>query len=188
MFQFCQFQNNRKLFTDRQTDKQKDRQTNQIIEAPLWSLIRIWNVCCYSHYHTFPYIYEFGQIKGFQKISTDRPTNRPTDQGTDRQCQLLSCPGQLKITREKILNKQCLPVVENALKHVCQTFCSTLGSFALSNNSVKYFLRFYFLNTMLSRNYHQLVKTCQAHGSGQVGLDLDLLDELCSQAPTWHHV
>ena len=75
-------------------------------------------------------------------------SDRPTDQGTDRQCQLLSCPGQLKITREKILNKQCLPVVENALKHVCQTFCSTLGSFALSNNSVKYFLRFYFLNTM----------------------------------------
>ena len=73
MFQFCQ----------------KDRQTNQIIEAPLWSLIRIWNVCCYSHYHTFPYIYEFGQIKGFQKISTDRPTNRPTDQGTDRQTNLL---------------------------------------------------------------------------------------------------
>ena len=37
---------------------------------------------------------------------------------------------------------------------------------------------------VLSRNYHQLVKTCQAHGSGQIGLDLDLLGELCSQAPT----
>ena len=85
MFQFCQFQNNRKLFTDRQTDKQKDRQTKQIIEAPPWSLIRIWNVCCYSHYYTFPYIYKFGQIKVFQKISTDRPTDR----GTDRQTNLL---------------------------------------------------------------------------------------------------
>ena len=85
MFQFCQIQNNRKLFTDRRTDKQKDRQTNQIIEAPPWSLIRIWNVCCYSHYYTFPYIYKFGQIKVFQKMSTDRQTGR----GTDRQTNLL---------------------------------------------------------------------------------------------------
>ena len=84
--QFCHFQATQKMFTDRQTDKQKDRQTNLLIETPSLGLIGIWKIWCWDATFKTLISHIWSQIKIFLK--TKNP-NKTIDQVTDWKINLL---------------------------------------------------------------------------------------------------
>ena len=54
--QFCHFQATQKMFTDRQTDKQKDRQTNLLIETPSLGHMENMMLRCYFQNFNFSHM------------------------------------------------------------------------------------------------------------------------------------